>query len=1104
MGEVKRDSWEEAIDLLSPEDKEIVVAVQTKTPDRRAAIEAVLETAKQTRDECLSRRWKIVRKGKTIILRDVLEKVTVWINRFKGVGDALVQYDPGHATIPWAIIRLFLQVTVTDVEIFGIILNSIELVSKLLARCAILEHLYLGLTLEVSKSFREALVALYVEILKLLVKIQHYYDRSTISRAARGAIFGVGDVESWYQTLHTKESELDKLVQVADSEKLKQISETVKDVSAGQQEQDKKLEQREKVLLRMLQELEQPINRLDRRLAEIQDNLEINARIGILKSISPIPYASHHKSVRKDRLNGSGQWLLAKQEYQEWRSDSSPSVIWLHGIPGSGKTKIASLVIDDVQGTTKVAYFYCVKNSAEPERAQCEAILASLVRQLTCATPNGPILDPVRLQYEEETADFEGNSWTIEESTDLLIKLSSLYPSVIFILDALDEVDILDRPELLTALTAIMQQSSGLVKIFISSRDSIDIVLRLKEFPNIYINAHDNKSDIITFINQRLEASKLLHGKLSSKLRDKITSTLITGAQGMFRWVDLQLQSLRRLKVAGDIEARLGQLPETLEESYWEIYQEIEASGENAAQLARMCFQWLLCAQEPLSLADFAHLASVAVGHHDSTYSVPEVLDVCSNLIVSDDPDSFRFAHLSVREFLEALTKRGIESFQAENANATIASTCLSLLSSIYEPSGSKALGSASSELPSALNSYLVKYWPHHVSQSEKAKIASPLKSQVKDFLIREDEVAPTFIKWCEQAKDCEEFGDLVQPPYNPIWISEKYQLIERSSIIVSDIRLQRLTLTLAAKRHSHEVINWLFEQRVNFKELGKQAVIAAIENKHADTVQLLLDNGAPAERHCLFLAAMIGDKTTLGTLLKERASCFTVADLTKALTTAASNGDPDMVNQFLELGATREVVAVARAVRNGVLGAASNLIDQKFDITAPCFFERRTPLHWAADRGYVDIARKLLEKGVPTDVQDVGGKTPLQLALLKNHSTTVMLLQSHGIRDLEGGMWDTCKAYHAVEKKVEEEMVEEVGGVEEVEGQRKEQGVNRIKEVKEELGEKGEKGKGSEGGEEEEKKEKREIHGEKGADATIFLDIMHSCPPRLVIIEPD
>jgi len=54
-----------------------------------------------------------------------------------------MQYDPGHAALPWAAIRFFLQVTVNDVQIYGTMLQSIELISNLLARCAIMERLYL-------------------------------------------------------------------------------------------------------------------------------------------------------------------------------------------------------------------------------------------------------------------------------------------------------------------------------------------------------------------------------------------------------------------------------------------------------------------------------------------------------------------------------------------------------------------------------------------------------------------------------------------------------------------------------------------------------------------------------------------------------------------------------------------------------------------------------------------------------------------------------------------------------------------------------------------------------------------------------------------------
>lgn len=45
-----------------------------------------------------------------MILRDIFDKLIKWIDIFKQVGDAAVQYDPVHAALPWAGIRFVLQV----------------------------------------------------------------------------------------------------------------------------------------------------------------------------------------------------------------------------------------------------------------------------------------------------------------------------------------------------------------------------------------------------------------------------------------------------------------------------------------------------------------------------------------------------------------------------------------------------------------------------------------------------------------------------------------------------------------------------------------------------------------------------------------------------------------------------------------------------------------------------------------------------------------------------------------------------------------------------------------------------------------------------------
>jgi hypothetical protein len=210
----------------------------------------------------------------------------------------------------------------------------------------------------------------------------------------------------------------------------------------------------------------------------------------------------------------------------------------------------------------------------------------------------------------------------------MLVELSDMYPAVTFIVNALDEVAETGRLSLVDGLVQVMQDSRSLIKIFMSNRDNMDIVARLKDIPNIRIRASDNTADITRFIHQELDRAKLLTGKISSSLMGKIAESLTHGAQGMFRWVDLQIQSLRQLKLPADIEARLGRLPRTLADLYLEIYQQIRESGEHAVRLATFTFQWLRYAQQRLGVNDFARLASV-YSRQEIAHTADEILDLC-------------------------------------------------------------------------------------------------------------------------------------------------------------------------------------------------------------------------------------------------------------------------------------------------------------------------------------------------------------------------------------------------------------------------------------------------------------------------------------------
>nr|CCC93143.1 putative ankyrin repeat protein [Trypanosoma congolense IL3000] len=54
----------------------------------------------------------------------------------------------------------------------------------------------------------------------------------------------------------------------------------------------------------------------------------------------------------------------------------------------------------------------------------------------------------------------------------------------------------------------------------------------------------------------------------------------------------------------------------------------------------------------------------------------------------------------------------------------------------------------------------------------------------------------------------------------------------------------------------------------------------------------------------------------------------------------------------------------------------------------------RRTPLHLAAGRGQVDVVKRLLKVGASCAMKNAAGQTPLQCAVTNNHAETASVLQ--------------------------------------------------------------------------------------------------------------
>jgi len=108
---LQRDLWDEALQTLSKMEKSIVLEhVPSETSHLDVMLEALMKEAQDKRRACEAKRWTFEVKGHVFELHRVADKVFDWLNKFKQIGDIVVNVDPLHVGVPWAGIRFLLRV----------------------------------------------------------------------------------------------------------------------------------------------------------------------------------------------------------------------------------------------------------------------------------------------------------------------------------------------------------------------------------------------------------------------------------------------------------------------------------------------------------------------------------------------------------------------------------------------------------------------------------------------------------------------------------------------------------------------------------------------------------------------------------------------------------------------------------------------------------------------------------------------------------------------------------------------------------------------------------------------------------------------------------
>ncbi|KAI4519398.1 hypothetical protein K525DRAFT_249559 [Schizophyllum commune Loenen D] len=220
-------------------------------------------------------------------------------------------------------------------------------------------------------------VALYVATLReLLEKLDKGPKKKMRLRAKLVWPLREGKMKDLLQKIGHYRIHFIMVYELIGSERLAQVAATVASISEEQTRVREELEAKEK-----------------RRALEGEQREREIMQKEITKWLGPVNNDWKHAMVAESRQEGTCGWLFAHPVYRRWVGQNC-GLLWMHGIPGYGKTTLASSVIDRIRQDSPhiMNYHYC--DFRVPDSINLTHILHTLLAHLVWRAPLG--LDELR------------------------------------------------------------------------------------------------------------------------------------------------------------------------------------------------------------------------------------------------------------------------------------------------------------------------------------------------------------------------------------------------------------------------------------------------------------------------------------------------------------------------------------------------------------------------------------------------------------------------------------------------------------------------------------------------------------------------------------
>ena len=593
--------WSQALSSLSEADQkelDLDTKIQDETFD---GVQQIITAQLQTKEDSSAVIYS--RKGKPVTFRVALQNILHWLDNFKKVGDIVVQYDPGHAALPWAAFRFVLQAAVTEQAIKGAVLEGLEHISETIARFAWIETLYLHASTALRNQLQAAIVKLYVLVLEFLAYVKHRSSRHTYQKVLKSIVsLDNQKVEKLIKKLSTEEEKVIKIAHLIDTQ--------------YQQEHAKVVEGGITSLLAKVEGLSLQIEDLNRDSSDGQ-RLPSQKRDDFLAWMAATSTHQDLLNALEAKEEGTCDWITSCPAVQEWlvaqASLRQPSILWIYGRPGAGKTILSTRLTQYLQQkhSTNVAYFFCYYG--HEKKCQYLAIVKSWITQILkfCATA----WDTVASTFQDKETNFAEPY----EVWHMFRRVCKEVPGCYLLVDGFDECrqvkelarqhSTLDaKRQFLNSLDDAIRDTS--VRVFFMSRFDPDLKDYMDTPSNLSsgvstirlqyeITKEDTASDLIRFAENKTNTR--LAGR-DPVLINQLIQDSVEKANGMFLWIKLAHNRLSRSESPSNLRTIIENQPAGLDEAYERDMQNILNLYPDRRQRAIEILRLTLYTYRPLTV----------------------------------------------------------------------------------------------------------------------------------------------------------------------------------------------------------------------------------------------------------------------------------------------------------------------------------------------------------------------------------------------------------------------------------------------------------------------------------------------------------------------